>query len=54
MSTTTASPATARAPRVLEPARSASDVTRHVEPMATLDEIKASTCSCVVHLCGCS
>jgi hypothetical protein len=54
MSTTTTSTATARAPRVLEPAKSARDVTRHAEPIATLDEIKASTCSCVVHLCGCS
>ena len=40
--------------RVLQPAQSQHSIVRHALPDASADEVTASTCSCVVHLCGCS
>jgi hypothetical protein len=40
--------------KVVQPARQEASVVRHVHEDATVDEIKASMCSCVVHLCGCN
>lgn len=39
--------------RVIQRARSEAQIIRHVQPEARTDEVVASTCSCVVHLCGC-
>ena len=40
--------------RIVQPARSEAEVVHHALPEATPNEVRASTCSCVVHLCGCS
>lgn len=40
--------------RVVQPRRTNDDVVRHAKPEATSSEVTASTCSCVVHLCGCA
>lgn len=39
--------------RVVQQRRTEEDVVRHARPEATPAEVTASTCSCVVHLCGC-
>ena len=39
--------------RVIQTARTDGELTRVATPEATAAEVKASTCSCVVHLCGC-
>jgi hypothetical protein len=39
--------------RVVQAARSDDELTLVASPQATPAEVKASTSSCVVHLCGC-
>lgn len=39
--------------KVVQPAKTNAAVVRHVSPEATPEEVSASMCSCVVHLCGC-
>jgi len=46
-------PATRSAIRVLQAPKRQDEIVLHVTDGATADEIKASMCSCVVHLCGC-
>jgi len=49
----TALPLTDSLIRVVQAARTDSELTHVASPEATAAEVKASTNSCVVHLCGC-
>ncbi len=40
--------------KVVQPAQAEASVVQHVQNHASVDEIKASMSSCVVHLCGCN